>query len=98
MPNTLPPGLPRQSMPQQPLPPLPPEPPKTSFVSNAIGIGGFVVLAIIVIWGLTHLFNISNPWLDMLFNTKSSISVTAPAQITSKDTFPIMEIHTKRQG
>jgi hypothetical protein len=69
--------------------PPPPEPPKASFVSNAVGIGGFVILAIIVIWGLTHLFNISNPWFDMFFNTQNKITVTAPANVTSKEQFAL---------
>jgi hypothetical protein len=70
--------------------PLHTESPRTSFVSNAVGIGGFVILAIIVIWGLTHLFHISTDgWFSGLFQNKATIQVSTPAQATSSEPFVV---------
>lgn len=53
----------------------------TTLVSNILAIAGFVVLAIIVIWGLLNLANLSSGWFGNLFNGQNgrgSISVSAP--------------------
>jgi hypothetical protein len=49
-----------------------------------------VILAIIVVWGLTHLFNISTEgWFTNFFSNSPSITITAPKTATSSEPFTV---------
>ena len=64
--------------------------PKASLVSNTLAILGFIIVIVIVLWGLFHIASLSAPWLSSLFGTGSnSIQVTVPASVTSGTAFPI---------
>ncbi|MCE9541424.1 hypothetical protein K8R03_02590 [Candidatus Kaiserbacteria bacterium] len=50
-------------------------------VSNFLAIAGFLILIVIVVWGLFHIATLSSGWFTSLFHTSnktSTISVTAP--------------------
>lgn len=58
----------------------------TALVSNALAIAGFVVLAIIIVWGLLHIASLSSGWFGNLFNnsnTRGTILVSAPESAIS---------------
>ncbi len=64
--------------------------PKASLVSNTLAIVGFIIVIVIVLWGLFHIATLGQSWASSLFGTSSSsIEVTAPASITSGTAFPI---------
>lgn len=64
--------------------------PRASLVSNTLAILGFIIVIVIVLWGLFHIASLSAPWFSSLFNKGgSSIQVTAPATVTSGTAFPI---------
>ncbi|MBI5644845.1 hypothetical protein HY970_01990 [Candidatus Kaiserbacteria bacterium] len=52
-------------------------------LANILAIAGFIILAIIVVWGLIHLASLSSPWFSSLFHKDKSITVTVPSQLTS---------------
>ncbi len=57
---------------------------KPSLFANILAIVGFIILIIIVIWGLIHLARLSSPWFSSLFgNGDTEISVSAPNSIAS---------------
>lgn len=57
-----------------------------SVLSDALAIVGFIILTIIVIWGLVHLISLSGSWISSLFpKHTSSIVVSAPTDATSGD-------------
>jgi len=61
-----------------------PEEPKASLVSNILAIVGFIILIVVVIWGLVHLANISRAWFSSFFGwNDAAIEVTAPKSVTS---------------
>jgi len=63
---------------------------RTSLVSNILAIVGFIILIVVVIWGLMNLASISRGWFSSLFGgSNSSIEVTAPATTTSGTPFTI---------
>lgn len=63
-----------------------PAPADKSLLTNILTIAGFVIVIVIVIWGLVHLASLSGPWFSSLFEHPApSIQVTAPASATSGD-------------
>lgn len=64
--------------------------PRASLVSNALAIVGFLIVIVIVLWGLFNIGTLAAPWFSSLFSKGSdSIKVTAPVQVTSGTAFPI---------
>lgn len=64
--------------------------PKASLVSNTLAIVGFIIVIVIVLWGLFHIATLGAPWLSSLFGSGSnSIKVTVPANVTSGTAFPV---------
>lgn len=64
---------------------------KPGVLANVLAIVGFIILIIIVIWGLLHIISLSTPWFSGLFNEskKPQITVTAPAQVNAQVPFVI---------
>lgn len=60
---------------------------KPGVVANILAIVGFVILIIIVIWGLLHIINLSTPWFSGAFSSKKEITVNAPAQVSASQPF-----------
>src|SRR3989338_7009616 len=71
-------------------PPAPSEP-RTGLLSNVLAIVGFIILIVIILWGLFHIATLGGPWLNSLFNRSSSpsIQVEAPARATSGQAFNV---------
>jgi len=70
--------------------PPPPEDPKTSFLSNILAIAGFIIIIVVVIWGLVHLANLSRSWFSSFFGTPgASIEMTAPKTAVSGKAFTV---------
>lgn len=70
--------------------PYAPEEPKASLVSNILAIIGFIILIVVVIWGLVHLASLSRGWFSSLFGSgNSSIEVSAPESATSGSPFEV---------
>ena len=65
------------------------EEPKTGLFSNILAIVGFIILIVVVIWGLVNLAGISRGWFSSLFGKNSGIVVTAPKSATSGTPFSI---------
>ena len=64
--------------------------PRASLVSNTLAIVGFVIVIVIVLWGLFHIATLGVPWLSSLFGGDSqTISVDAPKDVTSGTPFAI---------
>jgi hypothetical protein len=82
-------NIPIATAPQHPPHGTPATPHKepASVLTNALAIGGLIILIIIVLWGLLHLVSLSGGWFSSLFpaSRNSSIQVTAPAQSYSGD-------------
>lgn len=51
-----------------------------AMLSNALAIIGFIILIIIVVWGLIHIVDLSGSSLGSLFSGKSKVEVTAPKE------------------
>jgi hypothetical protein len=65
---------------------------KPGMVSNTLAIAGFVVVLIIVIWGLIHLSTLASPWLSSLFSGSApaaTLHVSAPQSATSSEPFTV---------
>jgi hypothetical protein len=62
---------------------------KPGVVANILAIIGFVILIIIVIWGLLHIINLSTPWFSGMFSSKKEISVSAPSTATASQPFTV---------
>src|SRR3989344_6564344 len=65
--------------------------PRTGLLSNVLAIVGFIILIVIILWGLFHIATLGGPWLNSLFNRSSSpsIQVEAPARATSGQAFNV---------
>ena len=64
--------------------------PKASLVSNTLAIVGFIIVIVIVLWGLFNIATLGAPWLSSLFGRGSeTIKITAPASVTSGTPFAI---------
>src|SRR3989338_11308531 len=74
--------------------------PKASLVSNPLAIVGFVIVIVIVLWGLFNIATLGTPWLSSLFGGSSdSIKVTVPATVTSGTPFAItLKYSNSEQG
>ncbi len=68
---------------------------KPGVVANILAIVGFIILIIIVIWGVLHIISLSSPWFSGMFNgtKKSEITVTAPAQVVANSPFVVSWKH-----
>lgn len=59
---------------------------KPSILSDALAIVGFIILTIIVIWGLVHLVSLTSSWIGSLFPKHTTgIQVSAPTEAISGD-------------
>ena len=66
------------------------EEPQASLLSNILAIVGFIILIVVVIWGLVNLAGISSTWFSSLFGkSENVIEVTAPESATSGTPFSI---------
>lgn len=63
--------------------------PQAGLLSNILAIVGFIILIVVVIWGLVHLAGISRTWFSSLFGGTSSIEVTAPESAVSGTPFTV---------
>lgn len=72
------PMLPRAQEPQQ----------RQSMLGNILAILGFIILIVIVVWGLIHLVSLSSGWFSG-GGEKNEIRVTAPAGASSGTSFNI---------
>jgi hypothetical protein len=69
---------------EEPLSPEPPREPRTNIVANVLSIVGFLILIVIIIWGLIHLVGLSQGWFTSIFQGSSSkIELTAPSDAVS---------------
>ncbi len=63
---------------------------KPGVVANVLAIVGFIILIIIVIWGLLHIISLSSPWFKGIFGTNDpKIVVTAPATVQANVPFTL---------
>ena len=70
---------------------------RASLISNILAIAGFILLAVVVIWGLIHLARLSSPWFASLFDSKndaSVIQVMAPVNAKADIPFKVVWKHT----
>ena len=66
------------------------EEPQPNLFSNILAIVGFVILIVVVIWGLVHLASLSRTWFSSFFGKGSTtIEVTAPKNTTSGTAFTV---------
>ncbi len=67
------------------------EEPRPSVYSSVLAIVGFVILIVIVLWGLFHIISLASPFFTSLFNSRNSasIQITAPASVTSGESFAL---------
>ncbi len=65
--------------------------PRPSVYSSALAIIGFIILIVIVLWGLFHIASLTSPFFASLFNGNGSgtIQVTAPTSIKSGESFAL---------
>jgi len=54
-----------------------------AFISNALAIVGFIILFVIIVWGLFHIVNLSGTSITSLFSSKPKVTVTAPKSAIS---------------
>lgn len=74
---------------------------KPGVVANVLAIVGFIILIIIVIWGVLHIINLSTPWFTDLFkgSSKKEITVSAPATVTTGTPFNVSwKYNTSNRG
>ncbi len=68
-----------ESQQSTPRAPYAPEEPKPNLASNILAIVGFIILIVVVIWGLVNLASLSRGWFSSLFGGgEAVVSVTAP--------------------
>ena len=69
---------------------------KPGVVANILAIVGFIILIIIVIWGLLHIISLSSPWFSGMFSgkNKTEITVTAPAEVAANSPFVVSWKHS----
>lgn len=60
-------------------------PKREGLVQNILAIAGFIILIIIVVWGLLHLASLSGGWFSSLFQKKADtkITVSVPSSVVS---------------
>ncbi len=54
-----------------------------AFISNALAIVGFIILFVIIVWGLFHIINLSGSSISSIFSSNPSVTVTAPKTAVS---------------
>ncbi|MBI4079774.1 hypothetical protein HY414_00910 [Candidatus Kaiserbacteria bacterium] len=69
--------------------PFTPEEPKASLASNILAIVGFIILIVVVIWGLVNLASLSRGWFSSLFGKSAAIEVIAPENVVSGTPFAV---------
>ena len=70
--------------------PPPPEDARTSLVSNILAIAGFIIVIVVVIWGLVHLAGLSRSWFGSFFGASGeSIEITVPETVESGKAFEL---------
>lgn len=70
--------------------PVAPEEPKANLASNILAIVGFIILIVVVIWGLVNLASLSRGWFSSLFGkNETAIAVTAPESADSGTPFTL---------
>ncbi len=76
--------------------PRPGAPRKPGVIANILAIIGFIILIIIVLWGLLHLISLTTPWITGMFTSKNnaSITVSAPSDVTAATALPLSWKHT----
>ncbi len=64
---------------------------KPNMVSNVLAIAGFIIVTVVVLWGLIHLVTISRSWFASLFQShaQTAIDVSAPATTTADAPFTL---------
>lgn len=63
---------------------------KPGVLANILAIVGFIILIIIVIWGLLHIVSLTTPFFSGMFQGgKKEITVTVPAQVSANTAFPV---------
>ncbi len=69
---------------------------KPGIVANILAIVGFIILIIIVIWGLLHIISLSTPWFSDTFSgsKKTEITVTAPSEVAANTPFNVSWKHS----
>lgn len=77
------------------LPPSPPEDTRSGILSNILAIAGFIIVIVVIIWGLVHLASISRNWFGSLFGTsdEATLEVMAPETANSGKAFDITWDH-----
>ncbi|MDO8514734.1 MAG: CARDB domain-containing protein [bacterium] len=63
---------------------------RQSMLSNVLAIIGFIILIVIVLWGLFHIASLSQPWLSSLFKKAApALTVTIPSNAISGDSITV---------
>lgn len=65
------------------------EEPRASLISNILAISGFIILIVVVIWGLVNLASLSRGWFSAFFGEESAIEVSAPEVANSGSPFTL---------
>ena len=77
-----------QNAPRAPQPTY--EEPQAGLLSNILAIVGFIILIVVVIWGLVHIAGISSTWFTSLFGkSENVIEITAPENANSGTPFTL---------
>ena len=66
-----------------------------AFISNALAVVCFIILFVIIVWGLFHIVNLSGTSIGSFFGSKPKVTVTAPKSATSGDS---IDVHWKYTG
>src|SRR3989344_3561710 len=62
---------------------------RMALISNALAIIGFIILFVIIVWGLFHIVNLSGTSITSFFSTKPKVTVTAPKTAVSGEPIAI---------
>lgn len=63
---------------------------ESGLFSNILAIIGFIILVVIVIWGLIHAASLSGSWISNIFSKDAQkLTVTAPASVESGTAFNV---------
>ena len=69
-----------------------------AFVSNALAIVGFIILFVIIVWGLFHIINLSGSSITSLFGGKPAVTITAPKTAASGEPISISWKYSGSEG
>src|SRR3989344_1608041 len=56
---------------------------RMAFISNALAIVGFIILFVIIVWGLFHIVNLSGTSITSLFSSKPKVTLSVPKTAVS---------------